>query len=82
MAIPPFGAPPTPDASTSKKGKVRLAGDLTGTAALPVLASVITAGSVGSATLIPVITYDVKGRITASTSAAVIAPRAFSYFIA
>ncbi len=35
MAIPPFGSPPTADATTTKKGKVQLAGDLGGTAALP-----------------------------------------------
>lgn len=35
MAIPPFGTPPTPDATTTKKGKVKLAGDLGGTADLP-----------------------------------------------
>lgn len=35
MAIPPFGTPPTPDATTTKKGKVKLAGDLAGTADLP-----------------------------------------------
>lgn len=35
MAIPPFGSPPTPDASSSKKGKVQLTNDLGGTAAAP-----------------------------------------------
>lgn len=35
MAIPPFGTPPTPDASSTKRGKVQLAGDLSGTAASP-----------------------------------------------
>jgi len=35
MAIPPFGAPPTPDATTSIKGKLKLAGDLGGTATSP-----------------------------------------------
>lgn len=35
MALLPFGSPPTPDASASKKGKVQLAGDLGGTAASP-----------------------------------------------
>lgn len=35
MAIPPFGAAPTPDATSSKKGKVKLASDLGGTADAP-----------------------------------------------
>lgn len=35
MPIPPFGAPPTPDATSSKKGKVKLIGDLGGTADAP-----------------------------------------------
>lgn len=39
MSIPPFGAAPTPDATTLVKGKVQLAGDLTGTAALPTIKS-------------------------------------------
>lgn len=40
MSIPPFGSPPTPDASSSKKGKVQLAGDLGGTAASPTVAKI------------------------------------------
>lgn len=35
MAIPPFGSPPTPDASSSVKGKVQLTNDLGGTASSP-----------------------------------------------
>lgn len=35
MAIPPFGSPPTPSASTTTKGKVKLANHLAGTADLP-----------------------------------------------
>lgn len=35
MGIPPFGSPPTPDATTTVKGKLKLAGDLGGTADLP-----------------------------------------------
>lgn len=65
------GNPNTNLASGSKPGLVQLAGDLTGTAASPALASVITAGSVGSGTAIPVLTYDSKGRITAASTAAV-----------
>ncbi len=33
--IPPFGSPPTPDATASVKGKLQLTGDLGGTAASP-----------------------------------------------
>lgn len=46
LAIPllPFGAAPTPDASASKKGKIQLAGDLTGTAALPIIKSSVALG--------------------------------------
>lgn len=82
MAIPPFGSPPTADATTVKKGKVKLAGDLTGTADLPVLAAVVSAGTVGSATAIPVVTYDAKGRITSTTTATPTAPtqRTFAYW--
>ncbi|HUD05628.1 MAG TPA: hypothetical protein VMR18_01745 [Candidatus Saccharimonadales bacterium] len=56
-------------ASGSKPGLVQLAGDLTGTYDSPALASVITAGSVGSSSAIPVLTYDAKGRITAVSTA-------------
>lgn len=58
------------DATTTAKGIVQLAGDLTGTAAAPALAAVVTAATKGSATAIPVITYDAKGRITSVTTAA------------
>lgn len=71
MAIPPFGAAPTPNATTTKKGKVKLAGDLAGTADLPTLAAIGLAATVGSSTLVPVITYDTKGRITGVTTAAI-----------
>lgn len=47
---------------------------------IDVLGNILTAGSVGSATRIPIITYSAKGLITATTSAAVEAPRAFAYF--
>lgn len=35
MGVPPFGSAPTPSATTTKQGKVKLAGDLAGTADLP-----------------------------------------------
>jgi hypothetical protein len=69
-------------ASGSKPGFVQLAGDLAGTYSSPALASIITAGSVGSATAIPIITYDAKGRITTVSTAAVntSTQRTFAYF--
>lgn len=81
--IPPFGSPPTPDATASKKGKIQLAGDLTGTAASPVLVSIVAGATVGSSTQIPVITYNNKGQITASTTATPTAStqRTFSFFM-
>lgn len=45
-------------------------GDLTGAYPNPTLASILTAGTVGDTTHIPVITYDSKGRITAVSTAA------------
>lgn len=69
MAIPPFGSPPTPDASPIRKGKVRLAGALAGTADSPELADVVVGGTVGSATAIPVITFNDAGQITSTTTA-------------
>lgn len=84
MGVPPFGGAPTPDATTIKKGKLKLAGDLAGTAATPTLAAIVAGATVGSAALIPVITYDTKGRITGSTTAAVVAGVTFetAYFLA
>lgn len=83
-SIPPFGSPPTPDATTTRKGKVKLAGDLTGTADLPALAAIVAPATVGSAAAIPVITYDAKGRITGSTTATPTATtqRTFAFFMA
>ena len=60
---------------------MQLAGDLAGTAISPALASVITAGSVGSDTSIPVITYDAKGRITSVSTAAVSSSNVSSFSI-
>src|SRR5665213_227749 len=51
-------------ATAIQPGLVQLAGDLGGTSTSPALASVVTAGSVGSSTAIPVLTYGAKGRIT------------------
>lgn len=54
-----------------------LTGDVTAVgpgSAIATLASVISASTVGSSTAIPVLTYDAKGRLTATTTAAVIAP--------
>lgn len=82
MLAPP-GAPPTPDASAAQKGKIKLAGDLTGTAAAPTLITVTTAGIVGSSTAIPVLTIDANGRVTSATTATPVAPtasRSFAFF--
>jgi hypothetical protein len=50
-------------------------GDLTGTYPNPTLAAIITAGGpTGGASTVPIITYDAKGRLTAVSSAAVVAP--------
>ena len=70
-------------ATSTYPGLVQLAGDLTGTAASPSLAPIITAGSVGSGSAIPVITYDAKGRITAATSTSVSSntQRTFAFFV-
>jgi len=44
MALLPFGSPPTPDSTTTKKGKIKLAGDLTGTADLPTIKTSVALG--------------------------------------
>lgn len=51
---------------------VTASGDVTVAATgVHTLASVVTAGTVGSGSAIPVITYDAKGRITSATTAAI-----------
>lgn len=49
-------------------------GDLTGTYPAPDLATIGTAKTVGGATVIPVVTVDAKGRVTALTPVSVIDP--------
>lgn len=57
------------DATSTAKGVVQLAGDLAGTAAAPTLKALLgAAGTIGSSTQVPVISYDTKGRITAISS--------------
>ncbi|HXB12660.1 MAG TPA: hypothetical protein VNZ45_11770 [Bacteroidia bacterium] len=69
-------------ASGSTPGIIALTGDLAGTAASPALASIVTAGTVGSSSLVPVITYDAKGRITATSTASISGgtQRTFAFF--
>lgn len=61
-----------PDATALAEGVVRLAGDLAGTAASPQLAALltVTAGEYGADDATPVLTVDVKGRVTAITNRA------------
>ena len=55
-------------------------GDTLADAALP---NVVTAGTVGSGTQVPVVTYDAKGRITSTTTAAISAgvDAPFAFFL-
>jgi|GEM_PF-1898547 hypothetical protein len=68
-------------ATNTRPGLVQLAGDLAGTSTSPALASIITAGSVGSSTSIPIITYDAKGRITSISSATAVGGTVSSFSI-
>jgi len=68
-------------ATTGTPGLVQLAGDLAGNSTSPALASIITAGSVGSSTSIPIITYDAKGRITSISSATAVGSTVSSFSI-
>jgi len=68
-------------ATSSQPGLVQLAGDLAGTSTSPALASIITAGSVGSSTSIPIITYDAKGRITSISSTTAVGSTVSSFSI-
>lgn len=75
---PPPAATPTPAATTTAEGVIQLAGDLAGTAATPALKTMpgLVPGIYGSSTMIPVITVDANGRITAIS----LAPAAGFYF--
>jgi len=73
------GLPNTNLATSTYPGLVQLTGDLAGSATSPALASIITAGSVGSSTLVPIISYDAKGRIT-SVSSVTVSPEVVSSF--
>jgi len=60
------------NATTTTPGVIQLAGDLAGagtSATSPQLTAVGTAGTHGSATAVPVITTDTKGRVTSVTTA-------------
>ena len=57
-----------PPATASSQGVIQLAGDLNGTASAPTLKAVLTPGSAGNATTIPVITWDAKGRLVSVTT--------------
>ncbi len=74
------GLPNTNLATNAQPGLVQLAGDLAGSYSSPALASIITAGSVGSSTSVPVLTYDAKGRITTVSSATVVGGGTVSSF--
>lgn len=69
------------NATGAAVGVIQLAGDLTGTATSPALASVITAGGpTGDSTHVAQITYDAKGRLTAVSSVAIAYPGGMTGF--
>lgn len=63
MAIPPFGSPPTPDATTTKKGKLKLTNDLGGTADLPTVPGLANKQPL-DATLTALAAYNTNGLLT------------------
>lgn len=73
MAIPPFGVGPTPLATSTTAGKIKLAGDIAGTAAVPTIKSSV--GLTGSPTTTTQSPSDNSTKIatTAYTDAAVAA---------
>lgn len=92
-AITPSGAMPSTNSTMGVQGAWKRAyirifgragpegGDLTNDFPNPVLIPVITAGGpIGSATTVPVITYDAKGRLTTVSSATITYPGSFSGF--
>lgn len=71
LPTPPVGA------TSGTPGLVQLAGDLTGSATSPQLAtSGVAAGTYGSATLVPRLVIDAKGRITGVTEQAPVTAQA------
>lgn len=74
MGIPPFGGAPTPDSSASKKGKIKLAGHLAGTADIPQLAdTAVTAGVYGDSSHYSTFTVDAQGRLTVASQVVITA---------
>ncbi len=64
-----------PDATGAAEGVVRLAGDLTGSASAPQLATAnLAPGTYGSATQVARVTVDTKGRVTLAENVAIAFP--------